>query len=180
MFDEHDDAIRTGLRRVRLIDSDDSQTQHRVRASGMKGEEVKNVVHAQPFGFFARPPAGAEGMALALGGRSDRLHVAHLEHPDHRPRGLPVGATAIYDNKGHILKILPGKKAEWDHKDTDHHEYGVKKHKTTADTWLWHDSKAIYLGPGPWYPVQTTGGPSQCVYASIAPAAPSSPTPNTI
>lgn len=179
MFDEHDDAIRTMLRRVKLIDSDDGGTQHRLRVSGMKSEELKNIVHSQPHGFFARPPAGAEGLLLALGGRSDRAHALNLEHPDNRPKGLPPGAAAIYNDQGHVLKILPAK-AEWDHKDKNHHEHHIDKRKIEATGWIWQACGAIYLGPGPWYPVMTSAGPSQCVYASIAPAAPATPTPNTI
>lgn len=99
-------AIAGSLRRVSVVEIDDSGTQQRVRATGLAGEEFRNVVRAQPFGFSSVPPSGAEGLLLAQGGRADRAHMLGLEHPDHRPRSVEVGGSVIYDASGQVISIF--------------------------------------------------------------------------
>lgn len=103
---EHSDAIRNMLRRVSLVDLDDSGPQQHMRLKGVAGEELKKIVRVQPYGFTSNPPAGAEGLLVSLGGRSDRAMVIGVEHPGKRPTGLGDGAAAIYGPDGSILKMV--------------------------------------------------------------------------
>ena len=105
---EDHDAVRATLRRATLDTVDDSGTQQLLtRVRGLKSEIFEDVYRAQDFGVSSVPPAGAEGIFLALSGRSDRIVALGFEHKDHRPKSLPEGATAIYDASGKILKLLP-------------------------------------------------------------------------
>lgn len=105
---EHDDAIRSMMRRVTLIETDDTGPQQTMRVRGFAGEELKDVVRIQPYGFTSHPPAGSEGLLLALGGRSDRAMVIGVEHPKSRPGSLGPGSQAIYDQNGNIVSIVQG------------------------------------------------------------------------
>jgi phage baseplate assembly protein V len=106
MFDEHDDAIRTLLRRVSVVDVDDSGTQQRLTLEGLASEEFSRVVRSQHFGLSSVPPKGAEGLILAQGGRSDRAHVLGLEHKDHRPRNQEVGDVVLYDAHDNAISLV--------------------------------------------------------------------------
>ena len=106
MFDEADDAVRSMLRRVALKSINDSGTQQRADVSGMKGDAPRNLVRLQHAGLSSNPSAGAEGLMLSLGGRSDRGYALGLEHPQFRPTGLPSGGTALYDESGNIIKLI--------------------------------------------------------------------------
>jgi phage baseplate assembly protein V len=105
-YHEHDDAIRSMLRRATLIDTDDAGKQQKMRVKGLAGEELKDVVRVQPYGFTSHPPAGSEGLIASLGGRSDRAMLLGVEHPQHRPAGLGPGSTAIYDQHGNIVSLV--------------------------------------------------------------------------
>lgn len=102
-----DDYTIPGLmRRVSLVELDDSGSQQRLRATGLAGEEFVNVVRAQHFGLTSVPPKGAEGLLLAQGGRSDRAHILGLEHGDHRRRDVEVGGTVLYDANGQAISLV--------------------------------------------------------------------------
>lgn len=106
MYHELDDAVRNMIRRVSLVDLDDSGPQQNTRLKGLSGEELKKVVRVQPYGFTSNPPAGSEGLLLSMGGRSDRAMVLGIEAPGKRPTALGDGATAIYGPDGSILKMV--------------------------------------------------------------------------
>src|SRR6266705_2115064 len=94
---EDRDAIRAMIRRATLLAIDDSESQQRLKLRGLKSEQLDKVVRVQDFGFHSSPPDGAEGLLLALGGRSDRAMALGFEHKAHRPKNRPAGSTAIYD-----------------------------------------------------------------------------------
>jgi phage baseplate assembly protein V len=108
-YDEHDSAIRTSLRRVSVVSVDDKGSdkskQQRIKLSGLKGEELDKVVHAQSYGMSSVPPKGSEGVLLTQGGRADRSQVLALEHPDSRPRNRKVGEVTIYDDQAQEIHI---------------------------------------------------------------------------
>ena len=93
-------------RRVRLLDLDDSGPQQKMRVAGLSGEELKDIVRIQPYGFTSNPPPGAEGLLLSLGGRSDRAMLLGMEHPDFRIKGQPAGYQAIYDQFGSEVSLV--------------------------------------------------------------------------
>ena len=102
---ENDDAVRTMIRRVTLRNLDDGDGQQGGTYGGLKSEEFK-AYRPQPFGFTSNPPAGSEGIGLALGGRSDRLVVFGVETPGLRPKGREAGSTAIYDAAGNVVSLV--------------------------------------------------------------------------
>lgn len=103
---EHDDAIRSMIRRAQNLKIDDSGDQQLVDLVGMYRDRPRKVVHYLPHGFSANPPPGSDGVLFAHGGRSDRPGYLDGGHKDHRPRNLPSGGTALYDANGKILKIV--------------------------------------------------------------------------
>ena len=96
----------TMLRRASVAEIDATGSQHLAKLRGLKGEELDKVPRIKEFGFSSRPPAGAEAMILALGGRSDRAMVLGIDHKDHGPRDLGVGHTAIYDGHGNMVSLV--------------------------------------------------------------------------
>lgn len=92
--------LHSQLLRVALTSVDDTGPQQLVKLTGLAGQVIGEAVRSQHFGLSANPPAGAEGLMLAMGGGHDRAHVLGLEHPEHRPTGLGSGATTVYDVNG--------------------------------------------------------------------------------
>lgn len=169
------------LRRVALAATDDSGTQQKMKLSGLKSEQLDEIVRIHNFGDSDNPPAGSEGMLLSLGGRSDRAMVIGVEHKDSRPKNLPVGAKAIYDANGKILKFLPDS-TDWDCGGKD-----VVLHNAKSVTIKGSDTVAIGIDGGRYvrvtagrvdlgvsdpgaqapFAVLTTGGASSVVFAVV-------------
>jgi len=92
--------------RVILSSLDDSGPQQLVQVTGLAGQTIGDAVRSQHYGFSSYPPAGAEGLALLLGGGMDRAHALGMEHPQYRPKNLPMGGSIHYDNAGNYVKIV--------------------------------------------------------------------------
>lgn len=105
-YHEHDDAIRSMLRRSRYLKVDDSGDQQLVDLMNLAGDKPKKVLRLQEHGFSSNPPINSEGLIAALGGRSDRPMLLGGVHKDHRPKNLPVGGTALYDADGKLWKMV--------------------------------------------------------------------------
>lgn len=103
---EERSGLRGSLRRVRLLKTDDSGTQQKMKLVGLKSEELDEIVRVQGFGLSSNPSLDSEGVLLTLGGRSDRAMVIGVEHKTHRPTNLQPGETALYDAYGKILKLV--------------------------------------------------------------------------
>lgn len=151
---------------------DDSGPTQFMTVKGFRGETFTKVRRAQPHGFTSNPPDGAVGDFMRLGS-SERLVAIGFE-TDGRPRSLPRGVPALYNADGTVWKLLPAK-ADLDHGGKNHHARAVGKYKVEAGDWVHLDGNAVYLGKPPYFPVMTTAGPSQHVYAGISPAAPDAP-----
>ncbi|QEL26158.1 hypothetical protein FQV39_28770 [Bosea sp. F3-2] len=160
------------ITRGRIVAVDDSGETQKLTAEGYAGERFSEVQRPQAHGFSSHPPEGAIGTFLRMGS-SDRLMALGYEMPS-RPRNLPPGVPALYNADGTIWKLLPNK-ADLDHGNKNSHERAIGKKKIEAADWFHVDSGAIYLGKPPYYPVMTSAGPSQHVFAGIAPGAPDSP-----
>lgn len=174
MRDFHDAPAIT---RVKLAGLDDSGEHQVADFSGHKSESATRVLRLQQHGLTSNPPADAYGYALRMG-ESDRMVALGFETKD-RPKNLPPGVTALYNAQGNILS-LHETRTDWNHGGKGYHLRNAKKHKTeTSDGYIWQaqaSGKSIFLGKqGPWYPVVTTAGPSQCVYASLGPPGPDQP-----
>jgi phage gp45-like len=94
--------------RVTLGSVDDSGQQQKLQLVGLDGQNIGDSVRAQHFGLSSVPPAGSEGLALALGGGMDRVHVLGMEHPQKRPTNQPGGSTVLYDAAGNAVSIVGG------------------------------------------------------------------------
>lgn len=160
------------ITRGAIVSVDDSGGLQTISVKGFAGESFTEVVRAQSHGFSSNPPAGAVGTFLRHGS-SDRLTALGFETED-RPKGLPAGASAIYNAFAIVWKFLAAK-VDLDHGGKNHHARAIGKQKTEAADWVQIDAPAIYLGKPPYFPVVTTAGPSQHVYAGITPAAPDTP-----
>lgn len=102
---EHDDTVRTILRRARLLKIDDSGSQQKADLAGLKNEQMQKIVRILPHGFSSHPPKDSEAVILQLGGRSDRTLVFGGEHKDKRFKNLEEGAAVLYDADGKFLRL---------------------------------------------------------------------------
>lgn len=106
-FYEHDDAVRSILRRAALLkDADDAGTQQKVDIRGYKGDEPEAVHRPQMPGLHSVALKGAEGVYLEMGGRSDRALFLGGEHKDHKPKGKAPGDTVLYDHHGNAVSLV--------------------------------------------------------------------------
>lgn len=103
---ELDDAVRTSIRRMRVVKVDDTGSQQRIDLKGLKNEEPKEIFRPQAHGFTSNPPKDSEGIAFALGGRSDRTVYFDGGHKEYRPKDTPSGGTVLYNHKGDIVSIV--------------------------------------------------------------------------
>lgn len=162
------------LFRFEVTDTADDGDQQILSGRGQPGEEFVKVARVQPFGFAGNVPDGAHGLGVAVNGRRDEVAVLGLEAPAHRPRNLPKGVSAFYNAFGMLWRLLTDK-ADLDHGGKNHHARNVARYKVEASGWVQFDSGAVYLGKPPYFPVMTSAGPSQHVFAGIAPDAPDAP-----
>lgn len=112
------DSSRVMISRAEVIDTSESEDGLAlVTLHGMHGEVLKKIHRLQPFGFAYRPPAGAHGMVMSVGGRRDNAFFFGGENEAKRPRDLQVGETAYYNDhgdrttyrNGHIDTVTNGK-----------------------------------------------------------------------
>jgi len=103
---EHDDALRSNIRRYRIVKVNDEGTQQRVDLSGLRKEKPEEVWRPMPHGFTSHPPKDSDGYMVGMGARSDRMLYSDGGHKRFRPRNLPEGAVALYDHSGDIIKLF--------------------------------------------------------------------------
>jgi phage gp45-like len=103
---EHDDAMRSNLRRFRVVKVYDDGTQQLLDLSGLKNEKPERVWRPQQHGFTSVPPEDSDGYMVGMGGRSDRMLYIDGGHKKYRPRNMKPGDVALYDDKGNIFKVV--------------------------------------------------------------------------
>lgn len=76
-----------------------------LQISLLADEAKDSVEHLEPYGFTSNPLPGAEVLAAFIEG--DRSHGVVITACDRRYRvkNLAGGDVAIYDNKGHVIKL---------------------------------------------------------------------------
>lgn len=168
------DQIRSMISRGRLLETNDAGDYQTIKAKGFAAEELEDVVRHQQFGLSSNPGSGAEGLLLRLGGRAERTIAILFELLGKRPKSLPVGSTALYNAFDIVWKLL-ATKSDLDHGGKNLHVRNAAKVKIEASDWIQLDGEAVYLGKPPYFPVMTTAGPSQHVFAGVAPSAPDAP-----
>jgi len=163
--------VRSQLIRAIVQMVDDSGPQQLVELAGLTGQVFGQTVRSQHFGLTSNPPAGSEGLVLALGGGLDRGHALGLEHPQYRPTGLAGGATELYDMGGQYL-LLNNNAATLFHKSSGN--YIKMDSSGNVVTYISNPStQQHYVGGDPskggtFSPVSTTAGPSPYAQARVS------------
>lgn len=72
----------------------------------LRADEVRDRAERfQNYGHTSVPLAGAEGIAVAVGGSTDHMVVIVVDDRRHRPRNLEPGESALYDDLGQMVHI---------------------------------------------------------------------------
>ncbi|MDH4449212.1 MAG: phage baseplate assembly protein V [Rhodoferax sp.] len=71
-----------------------------VQVSTTADNDPDDVERLQNYGFSSVPFAGAEGVALAVGGSQAHMIVINVDDRRYRIKGLKSGEVAIYDDLG--------------------------------------------------------------------------------
>lgn len=77
-----------------------------VNGRGLHSEGFTRIFRPEPHGFASVPVKGGQGLLLSPNGNPDEAYVAGGENPSMRPKGLPAGASALYDHNGNIIKLI--------------------------------------------------------------------------
>jgi phage gp45-like len=67
--------------------------------------ETQDVERVQDYGFTSVPEAGAEGIALAVGGSAGHRVVIALDDRRYRKTGMAAGEVAVYHKSGSYLHL---------------------------------------------------------------------------
>lgn len=76
-----------------------------LRISALAGEAMDRVARMQEFGFSSNPPAGSEGIILALGANRENLVMIATENRNVRIKNLASGEMVIYTDDGTYLHL---------------------------------------------------------------------------
>lgn len=83
---------------------DDSGIQQ-VQVELLADEVQDEVEHFQPYGLTAHPLAGAEGVALSVGGLRSHAIVVAVGDRRYRLTGLAAGEVALHDDQGQKVHL---------------------------------------------------------------------------
>jgi phage gp45-like len=102
------DHIRllNSVRRVEIVKVYDEGEQQLVDVQGLAGELLRGIARVQHFGESSNPPAGCDGIMISVGASANSGVVIGGDFPDARPKNLPVGCKAIYNQYGDIISLL--------------------------------------------------------------------------
>lgn len=91
---------RNIIRRVEVMETDDSDGFQKVTVEGLDGEIHKNVYRAQYFGSTGHVPKKSQGLLLMVGGRPDQGILIAIEDTDKREKNLAEGERCLYNAHG--------------------------------------------------------------------------------
>ncbi len=94
----------TSLFRAEVVSVDDTGDIQTVNAMGHAGETFEGALHIQPHGFSTNPPVGSHGVGLRMRGESDLAVFLGFQDPTSRPKKLPSGERAFYNNGSVMLQ----------------------------------------------------------------------------
>lgn len=97
-------AGRGMIRRVEVIEVDDTGESQVVTMMGLADEIFKISMRGQGHGLSGVPRKGAIGHLFFAGGRPDQAFVLNLEHPDDRIKNLESGEAVSYGAAGQTIK----------------------------------------------------------------------------
>lgn len=75
---------------------------------GLYNDGYSDIRRLEPHGFYSSPPAKSQGLLIAPNGNMDEAYILGVDHPEHRPSGLPPGSSALYDASGNVIKMIGG------------------------------------------------------------------------
>lgn len=87
---------RGGMRRVEVVEVDDSGPIQKVTVMGLADEYYELPLRGQPHGLTTVPKVGAVGYLMLANGRPDQAFLMGLEHPDDRPTDRQPGESTLY------------------------------------------------------------------------------------
>lgn len=113
------DQIRNAAAtRVTLNMTKDTTKMQESQISGLDGEDFPEVERFQNYGFTSNPPAGAEGIAVPVGGDRSHLAVLAIDDRGSRLKGLAPGEVAVYHGNGDFLRFNEGNKVAFETKES--------------------------------------------------------------
>lgn len=83
----------------------DAMKMQALQVTIFKGQTPDDAEHFQTYGLTSVPKAGAEGIALKVGGSTGHTVVVSVDDRRFRLTGLPSGEVALYDDLGHKVHL---------------------------------------------------------------------------
>lgn len=77
----------------------------KIQMTGLADEVLDGLEHLEPYGFTSKPKAGAEALALFMGGNRDHGVVVMIADRRTRPQGLAAGDVALWTGSGGQVKL---------------------------------------------------------------------------
>ncbi len=97
--------VRGMISRAVTGKANDATTMQSLQLELFSGQVADDVEHFQPYGLSSVPHAGAEGIALAIGGSTGHTVVINVDDRRYRITGLQDGEVALYDDLGHKVHL---------------------------------------------------------------------------
>jgi phage baseplate assembly protein V len=92
--------VNNMVSRVVLNAITDTGGLQKVKLTALAEEELDNIDRVQEYGFTSNPKAGAEGVALFVGGYRDHGIIIAVDDRRYRLKPLASGEVAIYTDEG--------------------------------------------------------------------------------
>jgi phage baseplate assembly protein V len=97
--------IQATVRRCVVAGVDDDKSCQALQIELLADETLDEVEHFQPYGFTARPFAGAEAVALGVGGLRSHTIVLGVGDRRYRLTSLQEGEVAMHDDQGQVVHL---------------------------------------------------------------------------
>jgi phage baseplate assembly protein V len=91
--------------RAVLAMTDDEPLLQEVQAKLLGGETLAGLERFQQYGFTSVPLAGAEAIALSLGGNRTHTVIVNVDDRRYRLTNLKGGEVALYDDRGQKIHL---------------------------------------------------------------------------
>lgn len=97
--------LRLSVARAILQIINDGSTLQTMQIQLQKDVVRDNVERFQQYGYTSVPFAGAEGVAVAVGGSTDHFLLISVDDRRYRLKGLKPGEVALYDDLGQVVHL---------------------------------------------------------------------------
>ncbi|HQR98320.1 MAG: phage baseplate assembly protein V [Burkholderiaceae bacterium] len=99
------DRVRGMISRAVISLVNDAAKLQALQVTLLAGQTPDDAEHFQHYGFTSVPHAGAEGIALAIGGSTGHTVIINVDDRRYRVKGLPNGEVVVYDDLGHKVHL---------------------------------------------------------------------------